>query len=395
MSSTSHNAAPSALGYLYQSQWPLLDLIRGYRNRPDCSVSLELYDDVAWDDSGTPLERLQLKHHIGTTRSLGDMSADWWRTIQAWMDTDIIDDPNGPKLIIVTTQRAAVGSAANALRPGRDRNPTDALSLLAAAAKNSTSKETENTRRQFLGLAESRMRVFVGRMFVLDSSPAISDLDGAVRSELSILLPTGREDLFMQQLWGWWYERVVDLLTGEVRGINGLQVKQKIDDIKAQYADDDLPRSLLGDVEPSVLSDYLDHVFVHQMRWVEWSPKLIELAIIDYYRAYVQAAQWIENRLIGYDEISRYERKLCEEWEREREYMLLELPPDADDATRRQAGAKLLKTLMSQTQVRIRSRYDEAFFPRGKHHELADLGRIGWHPDFQTHLEAVLLREPV
>lgn len=394
MSSTSHNAAPSALGYLYQSQWPLLDLIKGYRNRPDCSVSLELYDDVAWDEGGTPFERLQLKHHIGAPKSLGDMSTDWWRTIQAWMDTDVIDDPNGPKLIIVTTQRAAAGSAADALRAGQDRKPAEALRLLCQAAEKSTSKETASTRQNFLDLAESRMRVFVGRIYVLDSSPTIQDLDGAVRSELSILLPTGHEDQFMLQLWGWWYERVIGLLCGAAQGISGLEVKLFIDDLKAQFAEDSLPTSISQVVDPALVSDYLDHVFVHQMRWIAWSPRLIELAIIDYYRAYSQAAQWIDDRLIGFDEISRYERKLCEEWEREREYMLLDLPADADDATRRRAGAELLKTLMSQTQIRIRSRYDDAFFPRGKYHELADLGRIGWHPDFQRHLESLLLREP-
>ncbi|WP_194823251.1 ABC-three component system protein [Micromonospora sp. S-DT3-3-22] len=323
------------------------------------------------------------------------MSIDWWRTIQAWMDTDIVDDPNGPKLIIVTTQRATPGSAASALRPGPDRNPAEALRLLCEAARNSTSKETANSRQAFLELTPSRMKVFVGRMHVLDGSPAISDLDHAVRAELSILLPMGQEDQFMHQLWGWWYGRVIELLCGQVKGINGLQVKHEIDEIKAQYSDQALPKSAPVEVESSIISDYLDHVFVHQMRWVEWSPKLIELAIIDYYRAYVQAARWIEDRVIGYDEIGRYERRLQEEWEREREYMLLELAPDANDDARRRAGAKLLKTLMSQTQLRIRTRYDEAFFPRGKCHELADLGHIGWHPEFQNHLESLLLKESV
>ncbi len=39
--SSSHNAASSALGYLYQSQWPLLELLRRSDERPDCAITLE------------------------------------------------------------------------------------------------------------------------------------------------------------------------------------------------------------------------------------------------------------------------------------------------------------------------------------------------------------------
>jgi hypothetical protein len=58
-SGPSHSAAASALGYLYQSQWPLVELLRRGRDEPDSAVTLELYDDVAWDEEGTPSELLQ------------------------------------------------------------------------------------------------------------------------------------------------------------------------------------------------------------------------------------------------------------------------------------------------------------------------------------------------
>jgi hypothetical protein len=50
----------SALGYLYQSQWPLVDLLRRAFDEPDASVTLELHDDVAWEVDGTPTELLQV-----------------------------------------------------------------------------------------------------------------------------------------------------------------------------------------------------------------------------------------------------------------------------------------------------------------------------------------------
>jgi len=138
VSSSSHNAASSALGYLYQSQWPLLELLQRGDDRPDCAITLELYDDVAWEQNGTPIELLQMKHHIQASRSLGDKDMDVWRAIRAWMDTVVVGDPDGPLLTMVTTQTAAPGSAAALLRPS-GRNPSGALQLLEDAARQSQS----------------------------------------------------------------------------------------------------------------------------------------------------------------------------------------------------------------------------------------------------------------
>jgi hypothetical protein len=46
-----HDAASSALGYLYQSQWPLVELLLRGADRPDAATTVELYDDVAWEDA--------------------------------------------------------------------------------------------------------------------------------------------------------------------------------------------------------------------------------------------------------------------------------------------------------------------------------------------------------
>lgn len=63
-SGQSHGASAPALGYLYQSQWPLVELLRRGHDEPDSAVTLELHDDVSWESDGTPTELLQLKHHV-------------------------------------------------------------------------------------------------------------------------------------------------------------------------------------------------------------------------------------------------------------------------------------------------------------------------------------------
>ena len=63
--------------------------------------------------------------------------------------------------------------------------------------------------------------------------------------------------------------------------------------------------------------------------------------------------------------------------------MLDELGDGANPEQAKAAGRALLRKILDQTQYRVRERYDEPFFSRGKHHELADRGRVGWHPDFE------------
>ena len=54
-------------------------------------------------------------------------------------------------------------------------------------------------------------------------------------------------------------------------------------------------------------------------------------------------------------------------------------------------GQVLFRQVTEQSQVRVRDRYNEGFFTRGKYHELADDGRVGWHPEFEERLKQLLL----
>lgn len=67
------------------------------------------------------------------------------------------------------------------------------------------------------------------------------------------------------------------------------------------------------------------------------------------------------------------------------------LKADLKDEWERAVRVHDAQTLVTErSNVRLRA-YDEPFFTHGKLHELADDGRVGWHPDFQARLEALLL----
>ncbi|MET8601876.1 Helicase associated domain protein [Streptomyces althioticus] len=140
MASSAHEASASALGYIFQAQLALLELLRGQEDRPDGAISLELHDDVAWEEDGRPAELLQVKHHIRSVRSLGDKDDDVWRTIQSWMDTHAPGDEYGPMLTLVTTQQARPGTAMAALKaPNPD--PHRHLTCLSPPRRSRTRRE--------------------------------------------------------------------------------------------------------------------------------------------------------------------------------------------------------------------------------------------------------------
>lgn len=391
VTSNPHSAAPSALGYLFQSQWPLVEIVRRAHERPDLELTVEMYDDVSWELDGTPVELLQVKHHLNSTRALGDKEPDLWRTIGSWMDTHSPDDLDGPTLTLVTTQPAAAGSACAALGPDV-KDPIEATRLLELAASKSTAQSTSAVRTRFLDLTDAQRAIFVGRMVVLHSTSQIGDLDGDLRKLLHLTLPHGHEDVFMDRLWAWWYGIIVALLQGPGTTIAALDVTQRISDLRDQFTADNLPTLVdRDDFDPATEGTYSGRAFVEQLRWIALSNTLLQKAIVDYYRAYTQSARWIEDHLVGLSELDAFEDNLRDEWERAFEFMILRLGNDATPDRVVGAGQDLFRQVTEQSEVRVRDRYNEVFFTRGKYHELADDGRVGWHPEFEQRLKDLLL----
>jgi hypothetical protein len=392
MPSSNHGAAASALGYQYQTDWCLLELLRRGTTRPDASISLEMHDDVAWEQAGSPRELIQVKHHQQAQGHLGDASPDVWRTIQVWLDNGRPADPAGPVLTLVTTSIPSPDSAAFALRDGRDRDEDSALALLELAAARSTDARTAAARARFLGMSPQERLVFVSRIYVADGSPPVDDVDSAIRRALIWALPRGQEDTFLALVWRWWSAVALDMLRGRRGPVSVTEARIQIDDIRDTFGAESLPTLVeLADVnEDEVVTVHGDRTFVHQMRWVRLGTQNLRRAIVDYYRAVTQTTDWLDRDLVGLAELERFEANLKDEWARAFEDMLEDLPDDADEETKADLGKALLRRLRDSTAVTVRSRYTDPFFARGKRHELADIQEIGWHPEFQQRLEQLL-----
>jgi hypothetical protein len=390
MADNQHDAAGAALGYLYQTQWPLIELIRRGRHQPDAELRLELLDDVVWMEDGQPRELVQLKHHVGQAGGLGDMSVDLWRTLSVWMDATDPGDVDGPSLMLVTTSVAPNGSAASTLRPS-GRDPSMAHQRLVAAAQESDNATTEDWRGSFLELSTEQQETLVSRIWVGDGAPPIEDLDAHLREELHLAVPIGQEAVFIGLVWDWWFRQAVSLLRRQVPVVSALQLAAAVDDLRDRFTTDNLPTLVEREAfDDDTLGDYDQRTFVKQLNFVSPPEMILRRSIQDYYRATVQSARWIENNLVDLPEVARFKDNLCDEWERNFAWAVASLSEDATETDKRRLGQEILQRCLDTTEIQIRPRYHEPFYFRGKMHELADERLVGWHPDFQAMLDELL-----
>lgn len=79
-----HQASEQMVGYLYQVRYALQLLLD--HDNTNYQINIEKFDDVAFNEDGSPRELIQLKHHVNNGGSLSDSSTDLWRTLKVWID---------------------------------------------------------------------------------------------------------------------------------------------------------------------------------------------------------------------------------------------------------------------------------------------------------------------
>jgi hypothetical protein len=390
---TQHSAASSALGYLYQSFFPLVELARRASADPGLVVAMELLDDVQFDQDGSPQELVQLKHHVNAQGDLSDVSVDLWRTINVWISviTELSPDEH-PNLTLVTTTTAPAGSACTYLRADEHRDVSRAQRAMERAAVSSTNQTTKTWRSRFMQLAPSQREALVDAITVADGAATIDALDDLLKEALFWVLPgADRADTFITYVKGWWLGIAIKLLRRELTAFAATDMLNAIQDIRDQFGPEDLPRDLdLPEPDRVTSAGFADRVFVRQLELIAFTQDQLALAIRDYYRAFTQRSRWLRRELIGVDEIDRYEERLVDEWRFVFTNAAADLAASADEPTKQSSGRNVFIHAVETAKARIRARYDEPFMTRGTLHILADDRKVGWHPEFEARLTALL-----
>ncbi len=284
------SANASALGYFYQARYALLLLLGA---DVDAEMSLERFDDISFEQEGTPTQLLQTKHQINYTGSLSDASTDLWKTLRVWSEaiTEGTIEPSETILSLVTTGRAGDGSAASKLRPHTAQQPRDvdtALEIIRAVPLTSKSESNKPAYDAFLALTPEQQHALVNNIYVLDSSPNVIDTKDQILEKLKF--STRRQ--FLNQVYerveGWWFDRVVKHLSRDSSNpILYRELLAQINDVQEEYFEDNLPIEFLRAIAPEEreLSEE-QRIFIQQLRLVTVGEPRIRRAINDYYRAF-------------------------------------------------------------------------------------------------------------
>jgi hypothetical protein len=307
------NAAPSALGYIYQYEVGLLEFLR--RDDPSLELSIELLDDVAFE--GEQTELMQAKYRV-RPGNLTDGSAELWKTLRVWSE-GVAALPDAA-LVLVSTANAPDGSIAALLRADANRDTDVAYELLVMYAQSTSSTTLASARGAFLGVDDERRRELVERIVISDGSPSFEDLDEEFRRALRLAAPLDRRDALATRLREWWLARsrqhLVEVAGGGHPRISAAEIEGRLGDLRDELAADNLPIDF-EEIEPPGSVDAEDQRhFIMQLRLIALANERIRNAVHDHNRAFHQRSRWLRDDLVDLDELRRYESRLREEWQR-------------------------------------------------------------------------------
>lgn len=387
-----YSAAPSALGYLYQVRYALLESLRRLREGQEFIVSIETLDDVVFEQKGEAPELLQTKHHLTKTADLTDSSQDLWKTIRIWSEAFVAGHtPKDTLFFLITTARAVDGHAAYYLKPGTSRNPETAMQRLNSTADSSTSRANASAYQAYRSLDLDHRKSLLQRVFIVDAEPKIQDLDSELKEVVYFIAERQFLDSFLQRLEGWWYRRAIaHLIKDDANPILSEEVYAETTSLREQFKQESLP--IDDDIMSASVdaSGYQDRLFVRQLRLIKIGNGRILHAIWNYFRAFEQRSRWIREDLLLVGELDRYEERLVEEWDILFQQMRDELGEDATEDAKKATSQALYKWVETATHPQIRPGVTEPSISRGTYQLLSDSQRVGWHLEFKERLRQLL-----
>jgi hypothetical protein len=374
------------MGYLFQCRYALLLGLQAIPNSPQLQISIERFDDVAFEADGSPTELIQTKHHIGAKGSLSDASADLWKTLLIWSklvaaDADI---PFRTRFVLLTTGKAPEGSAASFLRM-RDRNEEEADKRLVTVVSTSENQGNQKAYDAYTALPDRLRLSFLQAIVILDGSANIIDVRDEIVRELYHAATREQLDHLVERLEGWWFTVVIKALAESTpTAIPVLAIDQRVDELREEFKRRALPVDAKSSVPTSdVIAELDKRPFVRQLRNIKIGPPRIEYAIRDYYRASEQRSRWAREDLLLNGELANYEQELIEAWEPRHAAMLDEVTETCPPERKVKLGQEIFRWVEQEANFPLRS-VRERFLTHGSYHILSNRYALGWHPDFRS-----------
>lgn len=383
-------AGEQGLGYVYQIRFALAHLMK---QDEALSLLIEADDDVELRDIEGRKTLISLKHKkAGET--VGTLSTDFWKSVRIWLDRYIRDGKLACEhsYCMATTARVGSGSILKYFQEGSAAKPADFLVQLLAELAGSKAELSAQVSASLASLSGDEQRDFFERVVIADSSLRIKELDSAFEPLMLPVAKKFRVDV-RERIEGWWLSQAIEVIQGDREPITGAEVWAKFASINSEYYDERLPITFEDEYPPEGIDPLKDpRQFVQQLRAIGMPTDSLELAILDFYRAYSQRAHWARVNVLVGGEMGKFERRLVEEWKRAKAW--IKVSETDNEEQLQDAGRRLYDWAENQSRgLQIRKQVTEDFIRRGSLHILADEKpepRIHWHSKFVENLKASL-----
>lgn len=362
-------AAASSIGYDYQIR---LALLKSFKINEESEVHIEALDDIELNtEDGKKL--LSLKHkQINDT--LTDLSIDFWKSVNIWIDRiNTISTPIN--FLLCTTAEVSSNSFLKAITDGSKKIiQLEDISQIEKILDTSSNKTIIPIREKFKALDDSKKIELFNRITILDKSIRINNIpDEIMDNHFRNVNKKYRNNVY-ESLEGWWFSKVIEKMTGSLEDplIVG-DISAKLQLISEQYFVDNLPITFDELTQDQVdITSYLDNdfIFVQKMKHIHLKNTQLQRSIFDFFRAYNQRVEWLKSNLIASEEISKFEKKLIDEWERFKDDQYY----DEEEITQSEL-LKIGRAIFSwaqNTNIFIRPKVTEQYVTRGSFHILAD-----------------------
>lgn len=382
------SAAGSAIGYLAQIEYALLIALQrmDQEDSEALRISLEMFDDIAFEGTKDSRELWQTKHHVNRRGALNDTSPDLWKSIGNWIE---ISDERS-ECILFTNVKTPNSTATRLLRQGRsDDDIAAARDKLDNVANQQQNKSLKSYHLKYLDLSPDERTRLLSRVTVVDGQVSGTDISNALLSTLRKAIGERKRVPLMERLRGWWCGRTMEHLNRIARKesdwITMQEIEGRLHRIAQSLRDENLP--LDYNAEPRPAQDEVDkddRIFVQQLQLVMLHRARIRDAVYDHNRAFLQRSQWLREQLLINEDLNDYDQRLIEEWRR----VFLPLAEDDDDSeaseeTKIKSARERYGVLQLHALPELRSEMSKSYVSIGSLHMLSDKLKIGWHPDWR------------
>ncbi|ENU08278.1 MULTISPECIES: ABC-three component system protein [Acinetobacter] len=397
-------AGAQGIGYIYQPRFALYHLLELPEST---SVFIEKDDDLDFIDNENNTKKLASLKHKVEGEKLTDLATDFWKSIRVWCDRyeKYGFEDSDLQFYLMTTNTISDSSILEYFKPAFDKNKLEKslTEQLVAKANESKAKIVKEVLAKFQKYEErgnGTLNDFISRIVIIEDSPRIDEIAELIKERHLRTIRREHKQYVFDRLENWWNQEIIALLIGKrSEPLSGYELSDKMTFLADEYKLDNLPITW-RDSEPDAIDPSTDNRrFVRQLKLINISTNRIRSAIIDYYRAFEQRAEWLRYHLVLTSEIESFEKRLVDELIRYKDVLI----DDCDDIDIEEEMVKIGKKLYkwvemdtgNYTALRLRERVSEPFVVRGAYHILAhDRNNcVGWHLKFKERLEELLIPE--